>query len=225
MKAVEEMRDLGGERDERDRSRLPRLSCPSRRFPSSFFLLPSSFKEFQNGFTVLELLVASLLLTMLVTVLTMIFNQSSIAWRTGVAGVVELNQVRTRLGTYHDLEDDVLPGLGQDNVQTGASDNRDVLYRTVSIFRGWNGTGQLQPSSADRHDSNCRGRLYDKMDQGEASAIMFSIQDARQGRLNSAVGSGSVRGGSAFAVGVRSAGPDKRWSTDDDINTFPEEVN
>ena len=181
----------------------------------------------RTGFTVLELLVASLLLTMLVTVLTMIFNQSSIAWRTGVAGVVELNQVRTRLGTYHDLEDDALPGLGQSSSQAGAgaSDSRDVLYRTVSIFKGWNGAGQLQPNGATRHDSNCRGRLYDKMDPGEATAIMFMINDARQGRLNQGVGSGTVRGGSAFAVGVRSAGPDKRWSTDDDISTFPEEVN
>jgi len=179
----------------------------------------------RTGFTVLELLVASLLLTMLVTVLTMIFNQSSIAWRTGVAGVVELDMVRTRLGTYHDIEDDALPGLGQDNVQTGASDNRHIEYRTVSIFKGWNGSGQLQPSGAERYDNGCSGRLYDKIDQGEASQIMFSIQDAQKGKLNTRVGSGKVRPGSAFAVGVRSAGPDKRWSTEDDINTFPEEVN
>ena len=180
------------------------------------------------AFTVLELLVASLLLAMLVTVLTMIFNQSSIAWRTGVAGVVELNQVRTRLGTYHDLEDDALPGLGQSSSQAGSggnSDTRDVLYRTVSIFKGWSGTGQLQPGGATRSDGNCRGRLYDKMDPGEAASIMFNIQQVRKGELNQNVGSGYVRGGSAFAVGVRSAGPDKRWSTEDDINTFPEEVN
>ena len=36
----------------------------------------------KKGFTILELLVASLLLGMLMTILTMIFNQSSIAWRT-----------------------------------------------------------------------------------------------------------------------------------------------
>ena len=178
------------------------------------------------GFTVLELLVASLLLTMLVTVLTMIFNQSSIAWRTGVAGVVELDQVRTYLGTYHDIEDDALPGLGQDNVQTGASDNRYVQYRTVSIFKGWNGSGQLQPSGAERYDNGCRGRLYDKIDQGDVSDPMFpSILDAQKGRLNQRVGSGRAPGGSAFAVGVRSAGPDKQWNTEDDINTFPEDVN
>ena len=179
----------------------------------------------KRGFTVLELLVASLLLGMLVTILTMIFNQSSIAWRTGVAGVVELDRVRARLGTYHDIEDDALPGLGQSSSQTGAgsSDSRDVLYRTVSVFKGWSGGGKLQPN-ADRDDSNCRGRLYDQLKWHEASPIRFTIQDARVGRANNGVGVGTVQGGSAFVVGVRSSGPDKQWNTADDINTFPEEV-
>ena len=182
-------------------------------------------RQLRNGFTVLELLVASLLLAMLVTVLTMIFNQSSIAWRTGVAGVVELDRVRARLGTYHDIEDDALPGLGQSASQVGAgsSDRRDVMYRTVSVFKGWSGSGKLQ-QNADRDDSNCRGRLYDQLKWHEASPIQFTIQDARVGRANNGVGSGTVRGGSAYVVGVRSAGPDKQWNTVDDISTFPEEV-
>ena len=195
---------------------------PCRR-TSSFFPLPSSFKQFQNGFTVLELLVASLLLAMLVTMLTMIFNQSSIAWRTGVAGVVELDRVRARLGTYHDIQDDVLPGIGQTSTGAGSSDSRDVLYRTVSVFKGWSGSGKLQPN-AERDDSNCRGRLYDQLKWHEASPIQFTIQDARTGRANNGVGSGTVQGGSAYVVGVRSAGPDKKWDTADDISTFPEEV-
>ena len=180
----------------------------------------------RSGFTVLELLVASLLLSMLVTILTMIFNQSSIAWRTDVAGVVELDRVRTRLGTYHDIEDDALPGLGQTASQAGAgaSDNRQILYRTVSVFKGWNGSGKLQ-QNADRDDSNCRGRLYDQIKWREASAIQFTMQDARVGRANTGVGSGTVQGGSAFVVGVRSWGPDKKLNTADDINTFPEDVN
>ena len=177
----------------------------------------------RRGFTILELLVASLLLSMLVTMLTMIFNQSSIAWRTGVAGVVELGSVRANLGIFHDIEDDVLPGLGQDNLQLGGSDNREVLYRTVSVFKGWSGSGKLQ-QDADREDNGCSGRLYDKLNWLQSSPLTFSIGDARIGGLNDSVGSGWVNGGSAFAVGVRSAGPDKKWDTVDDINTFPEEV-
>ena len=175
------------------------------------------------GFTVLELLVASLLLAMLVTMLTMIFNQSSIAWRTGVAGVVRLDRFRPRLGTYHDIEDDALPGLGQSNTGAGSSDNRDVLYRTVSVFKGWNGGGKLRRDAA-RDDGNCTGRLYDQLKWYEASPIQFTIQDARTGRANSGVGSGTLPGGSAYVVGVRSAGPDRQWNTADDISSFPEEV-
>ena len=178
----------------------------------------------RSGFTVLELLVASLLLSMLVTILTMIFNQSSIAWRTGVAGVVELDRVRVRLGTYHDIEDDALPGLGQTTSQAGAgsSDSRQKEYRTVSICRNWGGSGKLNANSISR---GCSGRLYDRIDWGEASAIQFGMQDARVGRANTGVGSGTVQGGSAFVVGVRSRGPDKKLNTADDINTFPEDVN
>ena len=54
----------------------------------------------KKGFTILELLVASLLLGMLVTILTMIFNQSSIAWRTGTAVVEDLGDVRESARVY-----------------------------------------------------------------------------------------------------------------------------
>ena len=47
----------------------------------------------KKGFTLLEVLVASLLMGMLVTILTMIFNQSSIAWRTGRASVADLAEI------------------------------------------------------------------------------------------------------------------------------------
>ena len=45
----------------------------------------------KKGFTLIELLVASLLLGLLVSILTTIFSQSSIAWSTGTAGVVDLD--------------------------------------------------------------------------------------------------------------------------------------
>ena len=48
----------------------------------------------REGFTLVEVLVASLLLGMLVTILTMVFNQSSIAWRTGKASVSVIDKMR-----------------------------------------------------------------------------------------------------------------------------------
>lgn len=51
----------------------------------------------KKAFTILELLVASLLLGMLTTILTMLFNQSSIAWRTGTATVEDMGDVRENI--------------------------------------------------------------------------------------------------------------------------------
>jgi len=161
------------------------------------------------GFTVLELLVASLLLTMLVTVLTMIFNQSSIAWRTGVAGVHDLSLVRRSLGTYHDIEDDALPGLGK------SGDSHEIKYRTVSIFANWSGSGSPQTRT---------GRLYEEIvfDGGVSS---FGEGDVLNPQRRDVSG-GNNKSKGAFVVGVRSAGPDKDFNkAADNISTYPEEVN
>ena len=61
----------------------------------------------RRGFTILELLVAALLLGMLVTVLTMVFNQSSIAWRTGVAGLIDMDDVRENIANIRDEADSI----------------------------------------------------------------------------------------------------------------------
>ena len=59
----------------------------------------------RRGFTLLELLVASLLLGMLTTVLTMIINQSAIAWRTGTASVADLDGVRDNIAELREEAD------------------------------------------------------------------------------------------------------------------------
>ena len=154
------------------------------------------------AFTVLELLVASLLLSMLVTVLTMIFNQSSIAWRTGIAANRDFYDVRSQLGVYHDVEDDALPRL--------YNSGNDIKYRTVSIF-----------------SSLGTGRLYEqiKWPTGISVPGTFKLANGvlvpeKQGLANSS--SVNTPKGS-YIVGVRSHGPDKLPDTDDDISTFPEE--
>lgn len=167
----------------------------------------------RKGFTVLELLAASLLLSMLVTILTMVFNQSSVAWRTGVAGVVRLGQTREQLGTLHDVEDDALPGLG---MLGAAVDNRQIEYRTVSIFRNWNGgSGTPTPAST--------GRLYELIDWKNAPKWEKTDNAVCMGESRSLNGHSSSRGGKAFAIGVKSKGP-KEGDPSDDISTFPEEA-
>ena len=162
----------------------------------------------KRGFTLLELMVASLLLAMLVTTLAMIFNQSSIAWRTGVAGVAELGDARCSLGTFREVCDEILPGIGDRNPSTGAGDNRNLNYRTVPVFQ----------DGAD----GLRTRTYEQVTWDKAPSI--TIGDARTGVGKSVQGAGSGQGSSLFTVGVRSAGPDRKFNTNDDITTWPENV-
>ena len=172
----------------------------------------------RRGFTLIELLVASLLLGMVVTILTMIFNQSSIAWRTGVGGVVNLNQSRQALGTFHDIRDDILPGLGQQNVAGGAGDNRTLLYRTVSL---WDDTRRNQLRTQTQ-------RAFNKdVAMNWGNAWQFAISDAKTAKANNPLKGGedsNPNGRNGFSVGVRSLGPDGEPDTADDINTWPEEI-
>ena len=175
----------------------------------------------RRGFTILELLVASLLLSMLVTILTMIFNQSSIAWRTGIASVNDMETTRKQMGGYHDIMDDALPGVGETANQT-QPDSRMIRYRTVSIFRNWSGNGQLQ---ANTPSLNCSGRLFDQIDWNKASLSQFTASDAMRGETITALQQpteSASKGG--FIVGVRSAGPNRKMDDDDDITTYPEEI-
>lgn len=167
----------------------------------------------RRGFTILELLVASLLLSILVTILTMVFNQSSIAWRTGVAGVSELGKTREQFGTIHDIEDDALPGLGMSGV---SADNRDIEFRTVSIFKNWSGgSGTPVPTTT--------GRLCENIKWQNAPRWTVTDSAVCKGEKRN-MSSASSAGGDAFIVGVRSAGPDRNFNTADDVDTFPKEA-
>ena len=61
----------------------------------------------KRGFTIIEMLVASLLLGMLVSILTMMFSQSSISWRTGSATIADLDEVRGNIGALKEESDNV----------------------------------------------------------------------------------------------------------------------
>jgi len=169
----------------------------------------------RRGFTILELLVASLLLSMLVTILTMLFNQSSVAWTAGLSSVTDLSDERMSLGVYHDVEDDLLPGITQKNVQGGNSDNRDLQYRTVSLWKK-GADNQLRKNE----------RAFDLVQWGSASTQLTDIKKALNGAAETSGASAqryNREGG--VIVGVWSAGPDGKWDSPDDINTFPEEIN
>ena len=163
----------------------------------------------KKGFTILELLVASLLLGMLVTILTMIFNQSSIAWRTGVAGVADLDGVRGNMAVLRDEADTVYPWNGQ-------------MYRLVSPWdnetgelRG-NGSGGKRAISVDDTDENARFMA------GKGLTVTASTRQRNFTTVN--VGAGDAGGAiKTYIVNVKSAGPDRRFDTWDDIWSYPDD--
>ena len=148
----------------------------------------------KKGFTLLELLVATMLLAMLVTALTMLFNQSAIAWRTGVAGVTNLHDAREKIARVDDDRDAALPG-----VKTA----EDSGYRSVSL---WTDSGAL------------RDRAFDSTTES------IDVDSAKKGYTEEASRADGGNSVSLFTVGVRSPGPDGMYGTEDDITTYPEEL-
>ena len=148
----------------------------------------------RNGFTLIEVLVASLLLGMLVVILTMVFNQSSIAWRTGKASVAEMDEMRQYYSRLQRNADNVLPGVfgtTAGRVCSAWSENGDVRERAVMLIDSSVNLGSMNPVSDRKASYKCPGRSF------------------------------TLGGGNNYVVGVWSFGPDGKEGTPDDISTWP----
>lgn len=161
----------------------------------------------RNGFTLIEVLVASVLMGMLVTILTMIFNQSAIAWRTGKAGIADMSETERNIARIHAVADNVLPYTENRNYYV-VSPWKDADTDDSGVFHG---RGIAQAGDIRRGYDTVAGAFHDA-DAGKQSWQRTELSRSTMGRQ------------SQFTVGVRSAGPDRRWDTEDDISTWPEEV-
>lgn len=166
----------------------------------------------KKGFTLIEMLVASLLMGMLVTILTMVFNASSIAWRTGRASLVDLDVTRHEAAKLQRLADNALfdkanskllfvRGAWQDS-SSSVGDGRSLQIRAVDANQNcsWFGTG-------DFNNSRPSWKVVNGVNAGTAANTEHS-----------------------YTVGVMSYGPDGKTgapgSTEaaDDITSWPEDV-
>ena len=152
-----------------------------------------------EGFTLVEVLVASLLMGMLVTILTMVFNQSSIAWRTGKASVAEMDEMRRYYSQIQRHADDALPGvLGTTAGRIGGAWDGDGTLQRRALAKWETAIGinssSFTPPSSDKSCLRCQGR------------------DFKTGTIAS------------YTVGVWSYGPDGQPNTGDDISTWPVDV-
>ena len=178
----------------------PRFAA--RQLSTTNYQLPT-----KAAFTLLEVLVASVLMGMLVTILTMIFNQSAIAWRTGKAGVADMTETERKLARIHAYADCVVPFTGGNK---------------YCIVSPWDDA--IDDSSAQFNARGVRlaSDLHKKFETVNGN---FQNNDGGNGQWRqSGLGSPDLNGGKSFIVGVRSAGPDRQWETEDDISTWPDEV-
>lgn len=164
----------------------------------------------RSGFTLIEMLVASLLLGMLVTILTMVFNSSSIAWRTGKAGVSQLSLMRRQLSLAQNRADNLLPRID--------TQNKSVVGLVAGAWHA-DGTVRARAVSCYWDDGFFQKPNFDSYRSDDAS--LNTAPPWQQ--LNNL---GTLRYGSshAYTVGVLSYGPDGKIDTDDDISTWPDEV-
>ena len=160
----------------------------------------------KKGFTILELLVASLLLGMLVTILTMIFNQSSIAWRTGVAGVADLDEVRDNIATLREEADTVYPW-------------KNDMYRLISLWD--ESTGKIKEGANARAIS-----VSDTTENANFLKSKQNITDTTRQQEFTPVNVGAGDSGrrlKTYTVNVKSAGPNRKFEDWDDIWSYPDD--
>ena len=166
----------------------------------------------RRGFTILELLVAALLLGMLVTVLTMIFNQSSIAWRTGVAGLLDMDEVRDNVAAVRDEADSIYIWNNE-------------IHRTLSIWKE-SGTGarpQLRKraiDSTDNADVEERAKVQYLKGKSELKRDDLEPKDAF-GPVD--VKQSESEAGKNWIVNVKSRGPNGVLNDYDDIWSNPDD--
>ncbi len=164
----------------------------------------------RSGFTLIEMLVASLLLGMLVTILTMVFNSSSIAWRTGKAGVSQLSLMRRELSLAQNRADNLLPRI----------DTQDKS--AVGLVAGaWHADGKVRTRAVSRYQGD---GFFQKPNFDSYRSDDASLNTAPPWQQVNALGRLRYGSSHAYTVGVLSYGPDGKFDTGDDISTWPDEV-
>ena len=160
----------------------------------------------KRGFTILELLVASMLLGMLMTILTMIFNQSSIAWRTGKAVTDDMSRVRENIAEIREEADNAFVWGGE-------------LRRITGL---WDKTGKLRSRACDVSGSEDASELQATYLQNKLSSLSnLKPRDMKSFSVGSSEGPDANRVN--YTVNVKSAGPNGQFGDWDDVWSWPDQ--
>lgn len=165
----------------------------------------------RRGFTIIELLVASMLLGLLVTILTMIFNQSSIAWRTGLAGTLTMDKVRANIAEIREESDNAFV-------------HNQKLYRLTGL---WDRDGQLRDRACDAPGSKNVSDHVAVMLGGASrtgSKWISNLSSLKPKDFKSAdVGTTSADAADTYSVNVMSGGPNNDINDYQAIWSFPDD--
>ena len=162
----------------------------------------------EKGFTLLEILVASMLLAMLITILTMVFNSSSIAWSTGKASVTEMDDVRLKMSAASQVADNAMPGVKADNKNSWGF-----------LVGPWNANGGLRQRALA---GNMQGENVLTLPQLSSDKGSWVYKDDRLCAVLSSLSVQNTGKAKDYVVGVWSLGPDGKANSGDDISTWPD---
>ena len=160
----------------------------------------------KKGFTLIEILVASLLLGMLMTILTMVFNSSAIAWRTGRASNAKMSLARRQLSYAQFLADNALPRIDQNSPSV-----------TGRILGAWDKNGNVRDRAVEVFPS---GKFPFNLPSWDSQGSVGSSVPEPFAQVNN-IQMLQTQNGQGYLVGVHSWGPDGKEDTLDDIDTMP----
>ena len=161
----------------------------------------------KRGFTLIEVLVASLLMGMLVVILTMVFNQSSLAWSVGKASVASLDKVRNNLGKGQRQADNAL-------AHVSAMSGNKTICMVVSPWK----------FSGNQLNQEIRKRAIERISDSVFNESQLAQTDPKGWQLYNVGSSASTDSQTSYLVGVLSYGPDGQRDTEDDITSWPEDI-
>lgn len=205
----------------------------------------------KNGFSMIEVLVATSILIVIVMMLAMLFQQTSVAWRTGLIRARGYAQLRSYVGAIQrdasaaidakNLPLQLLSANGKQSFTSGKisfytlsgdEDKRSLNFITHDL----SGKREQWVLAFDRDgewDSVSSSDVLKFLSEGGAddpdiNPLRFEFKWDRSGTyadelpLYIKVDAQVTQKGKLYQVGAASAGPDKIWGTKDDIRTWVE---
>ena len=203
-------------------------------------------KDARAGFSMIEVLVAATILVVIVMMLAMIFQQTSIAWRTGVRRADAFTQVRALIGA---IQRDAAKAVDEKCIEqslrsgktqnfngglrfftlsgNGFADNNKAL-RALSYVEY---VGGLRTETKLQSDGTWgtveRAQITDFVEWSGSDTVKLGNLTIREEKSDDNGLPLSVRftisvqsKGYNLEIGAASAGPDGAWNTKDDIRTW-----